>query len=206
MRLVAERAFVPQVPFKLYESDKIESVPHAPVDQLGPVLSQQVPVVTGNDFLSLLAAFNKRCNFHSDDCVAPDIVKSSINLADRVFPKVEPFSWTMDLYFDWVQKFDIDKKNRMARALLNLHDVDFRSLNTKSLMVKGEVLLKRNDPSWAPRIIYVGTDEYNVLTGPVMHAFNKRLKYALDSFTDPRVRVMFAYAETDTSIADFMAG
>jgi hypothetical protein len=127
-------------------------------------------------------------------------------LADRVFPKVEPYAWTLELYFDWVLKFDADKRERMARALLNLHDVDFRSLNTKSLMVKGEVLLKRNDPSWAPRVIYVGSDEYNVLTGPIMHCFNKRLKHALDSFVDPFVGIMFAYGEQDTTIADFLAG
>jgi hypothetical protein len=206
LRLVARREFVPEVPFKLYESKKIDDLPHAPLDQLGPVLSQQVPVVTGNDFDSLLAAFNKRCNFSSDARVAPEITKSARNLADLVFPQVQPYAWTLEIYFDWVVKFDLEKRERMARALLNLHDVDFRHLNTKSLMVKGEVLLKRNDPSWAPRVIYVGSDEYNVLTGPIMHIFNKRLKSALDEFKSPHVEVMFAYGEQDTTIADFLAG
>jgi hypothetical protein len=74
-------------------------------------------------------------------------------------------------------------------------------------MVKGEVLLKRNDPSWAPRVIYVGSDEYNVLTGPLMDEFNKRLCHALDEFSDDSVeKVIFAYTKKDTVIADGLAG
>jgi len=95
----------------------------------------------------------------------------------------------------------------MARALDNLHDVNFRTLTTKSLMVKGEVLLKRNDPSWAPRVIYVGSDEYNVLTGPLMDEFNKRLFCALDTFSDPVVgKVIWAYTKTDIEISEDLYG
>lgn len=195
------------MPFRLDEAKKTDAPVYAPVDQLGPVLSQQVPVVTGNDFQSMLSAFNKRCNFHSDARVSPPIVKSAKRLADRVFPKIAPFDWTQDIYDRWVLKFPPEKQQRMAQALNNLHDVDFRSLNTKSLMVKGEVLLKRNDPSWAPRIIYVGTDEYNVLTGPLMDEFNKRLCCALDMFSDPVVeKVVFAYTKTDVEIAESLSG
>jgi hypothetical protein len=149
----------------------------------------------------MLAAFNKRCNYQSHESVDPAIVKSAKHLADLVFPKVEPFGWSEDIFERWIAKFRVEKQLRMRAALLNLHDVDFRSLNTKSLMVKGEVLLKRNDPSWAPRVIYVGSDEYNVLTGPLMDEFNKRLKCALDEFKSPEVEVKFAYTEKDTSIA-----
>jgi len=180
---------------------------YAPVDQLGPVLRQQVPVVTGNDFQSMLAAFNKRCNFYSNARVSPPIVKSAKHLADSVFPKIAPFDWTQDIYDRWVSKFPPEKQERMARALSNLHDVNFRTLNTKSLMVKGEVLLKRNDPSWAPRIIYVGSDEYNVLTGPLMDEFNKRLCCALDTFSDPVVgKVIWAYTKTDVEISEDLFG
>jgi hypothetical protein len=209
LRLIAERAFVPQVPFRLDESRKIDHPTYAPVDQLGPVLSQQVPVVTGNDFASLLAAFNKRCNFHSNDRVAPSIVKSSFKLADHVFAHLKdmPYDWTPDIFERWNSKFPADKQSRMHAALRNLHDCDFRSLNTKDLMVKGEVLLKRNDPSWAPRVIYVGSDEYNVLTGPIMDEFNKRLCEALDVFSSPQVeKVIFAYTKNDVDIATGLQG
>jgi hypothetical protein len=193
--------------FRLDEAPKIDAPTRAPLDQLGPVLSQQVPVVTGNDYESMLAAFNKRCNFHSDDRVCPSIVKDAKRLASRVFPDFEPFDWTQDIYDRWVSKFSPDKQARMATALNKLHDVNFRTLNTKSLMVKGEVLLKRNDPSWAPRVIYVGSDEYNVLTGPLMDEFNKRLNHALDSFSDDSVeKVIFAYTKQDVDIACDLAG
>jgi hypothetical protein len=202
------RPFIPQVAdFRLDDAPKINAPVPAPVDQLGPVLSQQVPVVTGNDFESMLAAFNKRCNFHSDERVCPSIVKEAKKLASLVFPEVEPFDWTQDIYDRWVSKFPPDKQSRMAKALNNLHDVDFRSLNTKSLMVKGEVLLKRNDPSWAPRVIYVGSDEYNVLTGPLMDEFNKRLNTALDEFSDDNVeKVIFAYSKHDAEVATALHG
>jgi len=202
------RSFVPVVSdFRLDEAPRVDAPVNAPIDQLGPVLSQQVPVVTGNDFESMLAAFNKRCNYHSDVRVSPAIVKEAKRLASRVFPQFEPFDWTQDIYDRWVSKFSPDKQSRMASALNKLHDVDFRTLNTKSLMVKGEVLLKRNDPSWAPRIIYVGSDEYNVLTGPLMDEFNKRLHSALDTFSDDSVeKVIFAYTKLDTTIADGLAG
>jgi hypothetical protein len=201
------RDFVPVVPFKLYEAPKIDALIWAPVDQLGPVLAQQVPVVTGNDFDSMLAAFNKRCNFHSDKRVNASIVREARVLASRVFPDSVPFDWTEDIYQRWVNKFPAEKQSRMSSALNRLHDVDFRTLNTKSLMVKGEVLLKRNDPSWAPRVIYVGSDEYNVLTGPLMDEFNKRLSYALDTFSDDSVeKVIFAYAKDDVTIARDLFG
>jgi len=176
------------------------------VDLLGPVLSQQVPVVTGNDMSSMLAAFNKRCNFHSDDRVYPPIVKLAKKLASLVFPHSQKFDWTQDIYDRWVSKFDPEKQARMAAALGRMHDVNFRTLNTSQIMVKGEVLLKRNDPSWAPRVIYVGSDEYNVLAGPIMDEFNKRLVHALDEFDNDRVEVRMAYAKKDTELADFLAG
>jgi len=202
------RPFIPKVKdFRLDDAPRINAEVLAPLDQLGPVLSQQVPVVTGNDFESMLAAFNKRCNFHSDERVCPSIVKEAKLLASLVFPKVTPFDWTQDIYDRWVSKFPPEKQNRMASAINNLHDVDFRSLNTKSLMVKGEVLLKRNDPSWAPRVIYVGSDEYNVLTGPLMDEFNKRLSCALDEFSDDSVeKFIFAYTKQDVDIANALAG
>jgi len=202
------REFFPRLAdFRLDDAPKIDAPVVAPVDQMGPVLSQQVPVVTGNDFESMLAAFHKRCNFHSDERVCPSIVKEAKKLASLVFPKMEPFDWTEDIYQRWVSKFPPDKQYRMDQALLRLHDVDFRTLNTKSLMVKGEVLLKRNDPSWAPRVIYVGSDEYNVLTGPLMDEFNKRLKNALDEFSDESVeKVIFAYSTKDVDIANALSG
>jgi hypothetical protein len=207
LRLVPVRDFSPQVPFRLDEGPRLDVPVLAPVDQLGPVLSQQVPVVTGNDFESLMAAFNKRCNYYSDERVCPSIVKEARKLASLVFPKMEPYDWTEDIYTRWISKFSSEKQSRMASALSRLHDVDFRTLNTKSLMVKGEVLLKRNDPSWAPRIIYVGSDEYNVLTGPLMDEFNKRLYCALDEFSDDFVEnVIFAYTKSDVEVANALGG
>lgn len=120
---------------------------------------------------------------------------------------MEPYDWTQDIFDRWVAKFAPEKQQRMHEAILRLHDCDLRTISTRDLMVKGEVLLKRNDTSWAPRIIYVGTDEYNVLTGPLMDEFNKRLNAMLDEFSCPEVEgVCFAYTKKDHEIADFLHG
>jgi len=207
LRLVPVREFVPRVPFRLDESKKIDNPAYAPVDQLGPVLSQQVPVVTGNDMSSMLAAFNKRCNHFDNHRIAPSIRKRAFALARLVFPKrsLPSFDWTQDIFDRWVAKFCTEKQQRMHEALLRLSDCDLRSISTRTLLVKGEVLLKRNDTSWAPRIIYVGSDEYNVITGPLMDEFNKRLNAALDEFSSPEVEVCFAYTKKDTEIANFLS-
>jgi hypothetical protein len=175
-------------------------------DLLGPVFDHNVPLVTGNDLHSLLAAFNKRCNYHSNERVAAPIIKSARDLADLVFPNMPQFNWTEDLFDRWLEKFDSVKQNRMRDALNRIHEVDRRRLSSKELMVKCEVLLKRNDRNWAPRIIYVGSDEYNLLTGPILNHFNKMLVQALDEFSCPEVAVCFAYGKKDTLISNFLAG
>jgi hypothetical protein len=119
---------------------------------------------------------------------------------------MEPFTWSQDIFNRWIVKFGPEKQARMRQALLNLHDVTLSKLSMKDLMVKSEVLLKRNDPSWAPRIIYIGSDEYNVLTGPLLDEFNKRLCEALNQFTCPEVEFCFAYGKHDTEIASFLEG
>lgn len=206
LRLVPRRNLVPKVPLTIHETDRQNETVVDREDMLGPVFSSEIPVVTGNDFDSLLSAFGKRCNHLSDERVAPPIVKSALELADIVFPDAKQFAWTEDLFEEWVTKFPFEKQSRMRKALDNLHDVTLSRLSTKDLMVKSEVLLKRNDPTWAPRIIYIGSDEYNCLTGPLMNYFTKKLVAALDEFSCPEMEVRVAYGKSDTQIASFIAG
>jgi hypothetical protein len=206
LRLVPVREWTPVVKLEVYETDKAFDPVEAPVDQLGPVFSHNIPVVTGNDLDSLLSAFNKRCNFHSNQRVSSPIRNHSLALGCLVFQGARKYDWTDDLFEPWVAKFTPAKQRRMRQALLNLADVDYKRLNTRDLMVKSEVLLKRNDNTWAPRIIYVGSDEFNVLTGPLLNHFNKLLATGLDEFSDPHVEFMMAYGKEDHLIADFLAG
>jgi hypothetical protein len=206
LRLAPVREFALQVPFSLLETSAHYKNIELRPDQLGPVLTHQVPVVTGNDLDSLLSAFNKRCNYHNPSKVSSDIMHDSLALAEHIFPNSASYFWSDDLYIKWLSKFSGDKQQRMRSALLKLADVDLRRLSTKELMVKGEVLLKRNDGSWAPRIIYIGSDEYNVLTGPLMNEFTRRLSEALDVMSPPGVKFMLAYSKKDTTLANFIAG
>jgi hypothetical protein len=67
--------------------------------------------------------------------------------------------------------------------------------------VKVEVLLKRYDATWAPRLIYAGNEAFNALTGPVAMIINKRLK---QTFMDHRlgpVDFRLAYGTDDVELA-----
>jgi hypothetical protein len=170
----------------MIEAKKTDRLATAPLDLLGPVFSQNVPVVTGNDLDSLMSAFGKRCNYNDDGDIDLSIYASSLRLGTEVMQSFEPFDWTQDIYDKWLSKFSTEKQLRMEKALSNLGGhCDYKLLATKELMVKGEVLLKRNDPEWAPRIIYVGSDEYNVITGPIQDELNKRISSAFDGYQGP---------------------
>jgi hypothetical protein len=88
----------------------------------------------------------------------------------------------------------------MSDAWEGVEEYDTRWLGTKDLSVKMEILLKRNDPSWAPRIIYAGNDQYNAITGPAAMVAMERLVLALEDKRLFGVDVKFGYKTDDVSL------
>jgi len=178
---------------------------------MGPLLSGAEPVVTVNgDFDSFRAAFDKRSNSQpdkDDDC-SDEFKRRAIALWDGVFSKVHFDSFDVDeMVLDrWLNKMDMAKRTRMEAALDRLPECesDSQYLGSKQLFVKVEALLKRYDPSWAPRLIYQGNDEFNALTGPIAMVVCERLIELFNETPIGPLRVKMAYKANDVDLAEFL--
>lgn len=209
MVLTAVREVTFQVPVLQDEIDDHRPPPN-PMNQLGAVLECNVPVVTTNDFESFMAAFDKRCNFMApeDDDICDLEYQMALDLISEV-PQ-QPLWDSNDADWNrWLKKFTPEKQKRMEEGRANLHLYSDSHLGRKDLSVKVEALLKRNDPNWAPRIIYVGSDSFNAATGPAVMVFMERL---LDHFSPKPdgshllgdVEIMLGYKTDDVNIVSFL--
>lgn len=182
--VIPERTFEFQVKHRI-DMDKV-ILPETNTDRtniLGPVIENMIPVVTSQDPVSLMAAFNKRCNFiqaAKGDEIADTEFRSAIRLIRSLPNLFEPWSTNDTDTERWLAKFDTAKEQRMREALALLSQYDKRDRDNKTLMVKIETLLKRDDETWAPRAIYVGSDAHNCITGPAMMVAMERLCELVD--------------------------
>jgi hypothetical protein len=177
-----------------------------PVNQCGPLLREQVPVATGNDYESFMAAFNKRSNFLATDDVAEDVFEEALQLI-RELPDLFDEEWDEnDIDRQrWAAKFDHHKQQRMDAAYHEIPNASTSYIGTKDLSVKQEILLKRNDPSWAPRIIYAGNDVFNTVTGPAAMASMERIDVLFNTCRLGEVEFMTAYKKDDVTLATHLA-
>lgn len=176
-----------------------------PINQCGPLLRSEVPVATGNDYESFMAAFNKRCNFLATDDIDDDVYKEACDLIDAL-PDLFDEEWDEnDLDRQrWADKFDHHKRKRMADAF---HEIPYASsayIGTKDLSVKQEILLKRNDPTFAPRVIYAGNDVFNTITGPASMVAMERMETIFASGPLGSVHFMTAYKKNDVQLASHL--
>lgn len=202
------RAAAPQrtvsfrVPVKLTVPDSLRPSHSSDVPLLAPSLGVHVegflPVVPGQDPDSFLAAVDKRINYF-DSSVLDDhfmnIAKKNLRrlTGGRYWPK---FSFTKELFDSHMSKFGPEKVARMEAALEALPDMTSSHYTDKNVFVKVEALLKRHDPSWAPRIIFQGTDSYNALAGPMFSVLMDRLASCLRAYDHDGVKLNTAYKLT----------
>jgi hypothetical protein len=175
---------------------------HDPINQCGPLLRECVPVATGNDYESFMAAFNKRCNFLATDDIDDDVYDEACALIDAL-PELFDEEWDENELdrARWAAKFDHHKQKRMADAFECIPDATDRYIGTKDLSVKQEILLKRNDPSFAPRVIYAGNDVFNTITGPASMVAMERMETVFASVPLGNVNFMTAYKKNDVTLA-----
>jgi len=180
LTLVQERNIDWVVPHEIADRDEtdLETV-NNPINQLGAIHSDCVPIVTSNDRVSYLAAVNKRSNALHD--------KDKDNVTDEVYELYNAITRSMPNLFEewdeneadreeWLSKFDTSKRNRMEAAWLNVDQATLKDLTQKTGSVKIEALNgKRFDKSAAGRIIYAGSDVFNAVTGPAQMVAMKRL-------------------------------
>jgi len=206
LRVTTERTYHLEVPCEqTFECPKRFVAMSNPLNQCGPLLSEQVPVVTGSDYDSFMAAFNKRCNTkHSDDILDAEFYDAMALLDSLDSRQFADWDENEADRAKWMRKFDACKQARMADAMHTVSDCSYKYLGTKDLSVKHEVLLKRNDSSWAPRIIFAGNDAFNAVTGPAMMVAMERLELVLSSQPIGTVTYCTAYKKNDVQLAGFI--
>jgi hypothetical protein len=179
-----------------------------PFNQLGAVIEGAIPVVTTKSFDSYMAAFDKRSNSQpdADDDCSPEFMKMALSLWASLPVTFEPFDIDETTFERWITKLDPPKQARMRAAKDELFDCedDPVYLGEKTLSVKIEALLKRYDPSWAPRLIYAGNDHFNVLTGPVAMILCEKLVEIFSSTRLGGLELKLAYKCKDTELTQHL--
>jgi len=208
LKVVPERTAQLVVPFEMSEGKFSHEEQANPINQMGPLLLDNVPLVTSNDFESFYAAFLKRCNYkqhEKDDDIDDDIFEQMkmliLSIPDQDWPEYDEDETTVAR---WYQKMDTSKQLLMKRAEENIPFCSSSYLGTKDLSVKPEVLLKRNDPSWAPRVIYAGNAEFNRVTGPAMMVVMERLVELLEREQIGGCKILLAYKTNDVALCEFL--
>uniref|UniRef100_A0AAU8HXR1 RNA-dependent RNA polymerase n=1 Tax=Pleurotus pulmonarius virga-like virus 1 TaxID=3231516 RepID=A0AAU8HXR1_9VIRU len=210
MKVQARREIKIVVPHDFSEGHLDYTEPSNPLNQLGAVPEQCVPLVTSADFESFMASFNKRCNFMQAGA-ADDLDDVSFKEAQDIISALpgDLFSEWDDNDRDrarWMDKFDPGKKARMAAAYAEIPGATSAYIGKKDLSVKQECLIKRDDPEWAPRVIYAGNDVFNAVTGPASMVVMERLveMTRTHKITFGEVKVEYAYKTTDVKLCDFL--
>jgi len=206
LTVIPIREFEFAVPHSFVPTDKCFDDPTPKVNQLGPVFECCVPLVTESSFDSFMAAFNKRCNFRAEDDIDDDVFREAIAHIDSL-PDIfsnDPWDDNDDDRQRWLDKFGDEKRRKMVSAFETVDEHDARFLGAKTIFVKREALLKRDDPTWAPRIVYMGSEVYNAVTGPpAMIAMERFMRIAqqFEFEQRPDVQPMFAYKRKDVALA-----
>jgi hypothetical protein len=207
LKVIPKRDFTFNIPYNLSEGK--HSYEHAPnpVNQLGALLADHVPVATSNDYASFMAAFNKRCNFDqadSEDDIDEKTYSEAIKLIDNLPDMFEPWD---DNEYDrerWLAKFSLQKRKRMEDGYETIPFSDYKYIGTKDLSVKQEILLKRYDDTWAPRVINAGNDTFNAITGPAAMITMERFCAFLKHHKVGDIEILPAYKQNDVSILEFL--
>jgi len=162
------------------------------------------PVVPDNGYINFLAAINKRCNYYDAGLASKHVIRSSIKLINLISADMLPeFHWSEDLFERWASRFGDEKRARMESALKDLSPTTLAQYSGKDLMVKVEALLVTHKPNWAPRVIYKGSDLYNVVSGPMYWELMHRLDAAAEASDSPH-KVKFAYGRTPEQYVPFL--
>jgi hypothetical protein len=211
LKVVPRRDFEFNVPFTMSEgSHTLRTVDETanPINQLGAVVSGNVPVVTCNDFDSFLAAFNKRSNFKQagpEDDIDETSFKEACALIDGLPDLFDDWDDNDHDRERWLSKFAPDKQLRMREGYQNIPGASASYIGTKDLSVKQEVLLKRYDTEWAPRLIYAGNDVFNAVTGPACMVVMERLVQLLNHSPVGPVEFKAAYKTDDVALCRFLS-
>lgn len=169
---------------------------------LGPVIDGRVPYITTTSRADFLSAFNKRVNFYSPDRVHRYFRTSCRELIWKLTPKVhEKIQWGPEIYRPWVAQFDSEKQARMEKEYLTQGLERLGDYSRKEIFTKIESLVKDHD-TVAPRVIFKGTDYYNMIAGPIFKVLMERFKTCENNVKE--MPFLLGYKQHTPEIVDFL--
>jgi len=169
---------------------------------VGPVIGDKLPYLTTTSRADFFSAFNKRVNFRSSERVHSSIRASARHLIKELVPTPMPaFEWDIDLFESWVNQFDSEKRTRMRKAYDSQGLENLGDYSRKELFTKIEALVKDHEVV-APRVIFKGTDYYNMISGPIFKVLMERFKSTEANAKSFSFRV--AYKQHTPEISAFM--
>ncbi|QKI79988.1 RNA-dependent RNA polymerase [Erysiphe necator associated virus 6] len=169
---------------------------------LGPVIEGLVPYITTTSRADFLSAFNKRANYHSDGRMDKVCRAISRGMIRRLVPVPMPtIEWDVELYRDWLALFDNEKQGRMEKAYHSLGLESLSGYSNKGIFTKIECLVKEFHEV-APRVIFKGTDVYNMISGPMFKALMDRFVLLGDELDNVKFRV--SYRQHTPEIVTFL--
>jgi hypothetical protein len=179
-----------------------ERVGTAPQGYLGPVIDRRVPYITTTSRADFMAAFNKRANYHSSariDRRCRGIMRTFIRrLVPTPMPKIE---WDVELYRRWLDLFDSEKRARMEKAYASAGLDTMAGYSSKQIFTKIESLVK-DFHEVAPRVIFKGTDFYNMISGPMFKELMDRFVQLENNLEHLKFRV--SYRQQTPEIVSFL--
>jgi len=179
-----------------------ESIGNGIQGYLGPVIADKMPYLTTTSRADFLSAFNKRVNFRTTDRVDRSIRGAARRLIHEICPTPMPvFDWDVDMFNDWLGQFDTEKQTRMRTAYNNQGLERLPEYSSKELFTKVEALVKPHE-TVAPRVIFKGTDYYNMISGPIFKVLMERFKSTEGKSKD--FDFLLAYKQHTPEIVTFM--
>jgi len=149
-----------------------------------------VPVtVPSNDAASTVNAMKKRCDY-TPSLESMDQFMVGHKLVMEVIPEMEPIVLDQPAMERWLDTCKPGKALRMREAMMS-GEWQFQG-DTKHVFAKQEVLLKEHRAQ--PRVVYQGTDMYNMITGAVMNEISDRMKYVFSKNNPLNVGNKIIYA------------
>lgn len=182
--------------------DGAERVGNPMQGYLGPVIQDKVPYITTTSRADFLSAFNKRANYHDAGRIDRRVRGICTRMIRKLVPTpMAPITWDTDLYERWAMLFDSEKRNRMRKAYDSAGLESLSDYSNKQIFTKIEALVKPFDEV-APRIIFKGTDYYNMISGPIMKELMDRFVSLENTLPDLKFRV--SYRQHTPEIVEFL--
>lgn len=171
---------------------------------LGPVLEGKVPYLTTTTRADFMSAFNKRVNYHSSARIDRRVRGACRRLIHKLVPRpMDRFGWDTDLYRGWLEQFDTEKQARMEKAYVSQGLDRLSEYSRKEVFTKIEALVK--DPEEvAPRVIFKGSDYYNMISGPIFKVLMERFKSLEERQPVPEFDFLIAYKQHTPEIVEFL--